>query len=48
MVKQLDSNLSIGDEIKKVYKELMKTINEDYLIFHLVICFKIIFTYKKN
>ena len=36
MVKQLDSNLSVGDEIKKVYSELLKTVNEDFLLFNLV------------
>ena len=36
MVKQLDSNLLIGGEIKHVYEELTKTVNEDYLRLDLV------------
>jgi hypothetical protein len=36
MVNHLDRNLFIGGEVKEVYDELVKTINEDYLRFDLV------------
>ena len=31
MVKNLDSNLFLGDEIKEVYTEIMKTVPRDHL-----------------
>ena len=31
-VKQLDSNLFLGDEITEVYKEIMKTVPNDHLL----------------
>ena len=37
MVNHLDRNLFIGGEVKEVYDELIKTIDEDYLKFDLVI-----------
>ena len=37
LVKKLDSSLSIGHEIKQVYEELFKTVDEDFLSFDLVI-----------
>ena len=33
MVKWLDMNLYIGDEIREVYEELMKTVRTDHLLF---------------
>lgn len=37
MVQHLDRNLFIGGEVKEVYDELVKTINEDHLRFDLVL-----------
>ena len=33
MVKRLDSNLFAGEEIKEVYEEIAKTLNEEHLQF---------------
>ncbi|XP_041059046.1 coiled-coil domain-containing protein 87 [Carcharodon carcharias] len=33
MVKQLDDNLSHGDELQEIYKELLNAIPDDYLLF---------------
>ena len=38
MMKHLDRNLYIGGEVKEVYDELVKTLDEDHLRFDLV-CF---------
>ncbi len=35
-VKDMDSNLHIGGEVKMVYEELKKTLSEDHLKFDLV------------
>ena len=36
MMKHLDRNLYIGGEVKEVYDELVKTLDEDHLRFDLV------------
>jgi hypothetical protein len=36
MVNHLDRNLFIGGEVKEVYDELVKTIDEDFLRFDMV------------
>ncbi|XP_059510623.1 coiled-coil domain-containing protein 87 isoform X1 [Stegostoma tigrinum] len=33
MMKELDSGLSLGEELQEIYKELLNTIPEDYLLF---------------
>lgn len=37
MIQILDRNLFIGGEVKEVYDELLKTVDEDHLKFELVI-----------
>lgn len=38
-MKWLDSNLYIGDEIREVYEEVIKTVGTDHLLFDQVSCF---------
>ena len=40
MVSHLDRNLFIGGEVKEVYDELVKTLDQDYLRFDMVVAFK--------
>lgn len=36
MIQTLDRNLFIGGEVKEIYDELLKTLDEDHLNFELV------------
>ena len=42
-VKWLDRNLYIGDEIREVYEEIMKTVGTNHLLFDKVRCFLCLF-----